>query len=71
MQAIRIIQEVAQDGYLHVKVPAGMGTKFELIIVPLDGPENDPALGNMKLQEESGFATSVLGAPEEDVWNEI
>jgi hypothetical protein len=71
MQAIRVIQEVAPDGCLHVRVPSGMGKKFELIIVPLDEPEDDAALQYMKMQEESGFALNVLAAVEEDVWNEI
>ena len=48
-----------------------MGKKFELIIVPLDEPEDDAALQYMKMQEESGFALNVLAAVEEDVWNEV
>ena len=71
MQAIRVIQEVSQDGCLHVRVPAGLGKKFELIIVPLDEPEDDAAQEYMKMQEKSGFAINVLASAEEDVWNEI
>lgn len=71
MQAMRVIQEVAKDGCLHVRVPAGMGKKFELIIVALDEPEEDASVQYMKIQEESGFATNVLADAAEDVWNEI
>ena len=44
MQALRFIQEVAADGCLHVKVPAGMGRKFELIVMPLEETAADEAV---------------------------
>ncbi len=71
MQALRVIQEIAQDGCLHVRVPAGMGRRFELIILPLNEEERDESLDYMKVQEESGFMKSVVASPEEDVWNDL
>ena len=72
MRALRIIQNVAQDGCLHVKIPAGMGKRFEMIILPaVDDQEQNESHDFMKLQEESGFAKSVIASPEEDVWNDL
>jgi hypothetical protein len=72
MQALRVIQEVAADGYLHVKVPQGLGNRFELIILPLSEDEaQGDSLEYMKLQQESGFAKQVLASAEEDVWNDL
>lgn len=71
MQALRVIQEVAKDGCLHVRVPQGMGKRFELIILPLNEEEQGESHDYMKLQEESGFVKSVIASAEEDVWNEI
>jgi hypothetical protein len=71
MQALRVVQEIAKDGWLHVRVPEGMGRKFELIILPLDETVADESDNYMKLQEESGFMQSVVASPDEDVWNDI
>lgn len=71
MQALRVIQEAAKDGCLHVNVPRGMGKKFELIIVPLDDAGYDESVPYMKMQEGSGFAKNILASADEDVWNEI
>jgi len=71
MQALRIIQEVAKDGCLHVRIPQEMGKKFEVIVMPIEEEMKDESLHYMRLQEESGFAKNVLASAAEDVWNEI
>ncbi len=67
MQALQMIQEVTEDGYLHVRVPEEMGGKVELTIVRLE----DNSTYYMKLQEQSGFVNSILASTAEDVWNEL
>ena len=71
MKALRIIQDVAKDGYLHVRAPQGMGNRFEVIVIPIEGEIKEESVNSMRLQEESGFAKNVLASAEEDVWNEI
>jgi len=71
MQALRIVQETADDGCLHVRIPAGMGKRFELIVLPLDDAAVDESMQQMQAQEQGGFVQTVLAAPEEDVWNEL
>ena len=71
MQALRVIQEIGPDGCLHVRVPQGLGKRFELIILPLPEEEQGESCNYSQLQENSGFVTSVLNAPEEDVWNDL
>lgn len=71
MQALRIIQDVAKDGYLHVRAPQGMGNRFEVIVMPIEGEMKEESVHSMRLQEESGFAKNVLASADEDVWNEI
>jgi hypothetical protein len=71
MQALRVIQNIAQDGCLHVKIPAGMGKCFEMIILPVADEEQRESHDYMKLQEESGFIKSVVASTEEDIWNDL
>lgn len=71
MEALRLIQEVSKDGYLHIRVPQKMGWKFELIILPLDEAEENESSQHMKIQEESGFVKTVLASAAEDVWNDL
>ncbi|MEI8355843.1 MAG: hypothetical protein WCG31_07125 [Deltaproteobacteria bacterium] len=71
MKAFRFIQEIAKDGYLHVRVPEGLGKKFELIILPLDETEQDESVDYMRIQEESGFMKKVVASTKEDVWNDL
>lgn len=71
MKALRIIQDVAKDGYLHVRAPQGMGNRFEVIVIPIEGEIKEESVNSMRLQEESGFAKNVLASADEDVWNEI
>ncbi len=71
MQALRIVQERAKDGYLHVRVPEGIGKRFEVIILPLEDAMPVESEQLMKIQQEGGFVREVLAAPEEDVWNEL
>ena len=39
MKAIRKIQDVGSDGYLHVLVPRSMGKRVEIIVLPLNEAE--------------------------------
>jgi len=39
MNAIRKIQDVGSDGYLHVLVPRSMGKRVEIIVLPLNEAE--------------------------------
>lgn len=73
MQALRVTQNVSQDGYLHIAIPPEMGRKCEVIVLPLDDyKETLPTTYNAaKMQEQSGFAQQVLGAASEDVWNDL
>ena len=71
MQALRVIQEVETDGCLHVKIPTGMGTRFEVIILPApEGERPEPSCYSKSLQE-GGFVKNVLASAEEDVWNDL
>lgn len=73
MQALRVMQNVSQDGYLHIAVPAEMGRRCEVIILPIyDHQEAGTATYNTtKMQEKSGFVQTILGAESEDVWNDL
>jgi len=66
------IYTVDANHRIEVEVPADLGSKVKLILMP----ENDDGLNQnsfemMALQEKTGFATSVLGDPAEDVWNDL
>ena len=73
MQALRITQDVSQDGYLHIAVPPGMSRRCEVIILPIEEPGSVPSKGydTARMQEQTGFARQVLGAQSEDVWNDL
>ncbi len=73
MQALRITQNVSQDGYLHIAIPPEMSRRCEVIVLALDdSKEATPMTYNTaKMQEQSGFAQQVLGAASEDVWNDL
>jgi len=63
---------VGSNHRIEIEVPADLGSKVKLILLP----ENDDGISQesyamMKLQEKTGFATSVLGDPAEDVWNDL
>lgn len=71
MQALKLIEKVSRDGYVHVKVPSEMGGEVELIILP--HPEIDAQGMNefVKIQEQSGFVKKLLASETEDVWNDL
>lgn len=73
MQALRVIQNVSEDGYLHVAVPKMMSRRCEVIVLPLDDlQETITAPYDLaRLQEQSGFVQQVLAAESEDVWNDL
>lgn len=71
MQALRVTQNVAQDGYLHIAVPPEMSRRCEVIVLPLDECQETRTYNITKMQEQSGFVQKVLGATSEDVWNDL
>lgn len=73
MQALRITQNVSQDGYLHIAIPPEMSRRCEVIVLPLDDSKEatSTTYNTAKMQEQSGFAQQVLGAASEDVWNDL
>ena len=68
MRALRMIQKVDQNGQLHIQVPPGMGTLFELVVLPVD-PERDAELlssfavqsGDRDVDWESFFGLEASG----------
>lgn len=71
MQAMKFEEKVGQDGILHLNVGKPPGTRLEIIVLNLDEPDATESLLHAKMQETSGFAISVLGKREEDVWNDL
>lgn len=71
MHALRLIEKVSEDGYLHIKIPPEMGQNIELIILPLADSRKKESVEYMRMQEESGFARNVLASEKEDVWNDV
>lgn len=71
MQALRVMQDVAQDGYLHIAVPPEMSRRCEVIVLPLDERQEISTYNTAKMQEQSGFVQKVLGSASEDVWNDL
>lgn len=71
MKVIRIIQDISEDGYVHLQVPQDMGKKVEIIIIPLNRERMDDSYNLMRLQELNGFAHKMLASEAEDVWNDI
>ena len=73
MQALRVTQNVTQDGYIHIAIPPEFGHRCEIIVLPLgDSKEGTQSTFNTaKMQEQSGFVQTVLGADSEDVWNDL
>ena len=71
MQALRLIEKVSKDGYLHIKVPSDLGEQVELIILPHPQVEDYMSMDYMKIQERSGFVKNYLASDAEDVWNDI
>lgn len=71
MQVIRKIVERANIKV--VSVPAEFGDTVEIIVLPVQearGVSTDQK-ELMKLQEQTGFARTVLADKSEDVWNEV
>ncbi len=71
MQALRVTQVVAPDGYLHIAVPPEMSGRCEVIVLPLEDAPEINTYNTLKMQEQSGFVREVLGAASEDVWNDL
>lgn len=71
MQALRVTQNVAADGYLHIAVPPEMTGRCEVIVLPIEDYPEINTYDTVKMQEQSGFVQKVLGATSEDVWNDL
>ncbi|MFO1433593.1 MAG: hypothetical protein U1F76_26440 [Candidatus Competibacteraceae bacterium] len=76
MHAIRFIETVSENGRLELQLDKPAGTRVEVIVLdleptPLTVKPGDDALALAKLQEETGFAGTVLASTAEDVWNEL
>jgi len=66
MQALRITQNVAQDGYLHIAVPPEMSRRCEVIVLPLEEHLEKEHTIQQRCRN-SQVCTNVLGADSEDV----
>ncbi len=71
MQGIR--QIVKRESIKSVFVPEEFGENVEILVLPIDKTakiESD-SKQLMNLQEQSGFAKTVLADSQEDVWNDL
>ncbi len=71
MQAIR--QVVKRESIKSVFVPEEFGENVEILVLPIDKTaklEKD-SKQLMNLQEQSGFAKTILADNQEDVWNDL
>ncbi len=71
MQGIR--QIVKRESIKSVFVPEEFGENVEILVLPIDKTakiESD-SKQLMNLQEQSGFAKTVLADNQEDVWNDL
>ncbi len=66
MQAFRAFHEVSDDGYVKIRVPAGMGRRVEVILLPAAAGST----GSAQVQQ-NGFCSQVLASEDEDVWNDL
>jgi len=63
---------VGANRRIEIEVPADLGSRVKLILLPdNDDGTSQESYEMMELQEKTGFATSVLGDPDEDVWNDL
>ncbi len=71
MQAIR--QIVKRESIKSVLVPEEFGENVEILILPIDKTPKSKSDSEqlMNLQEQSGFAKTVLADSQEDVWNDL
>jgi len=69
-----IRQTVKRKNIKVFHVPESFGEDVEIIVMPIDKTrkENQYDSGQlMKIQEQSGFARTVLANGQEDVWDEL
>lgn len=69
MQAFRVIENVADDGSITIKVPQSFGRRVEVIILPASSEKTEKHADFDPIN--SGFCEKMLGAEEEDVWNDL
>ena len=76
MEATRYIRTADKNGEINmvIRIPEGMDKKFEIIVLPVEDDTTDYTITShemMRIQQESGFVKTVIGSPDEDVWNEL
>jgi len=76
MQAIRSIETVGENGQLELHLNKLAGSRVEVIVLDLEEVLPPAELGGeamalAKLQETTGFASTVLASAAEDVWNDL
>src|SRR3990172_7331801 len=61
MQALRLIEKVSKDGYLHIKVPSELGEQVELIIMPHSQTGEYSTMDYMKIQKRRTCGMTYRG----------
>jgi hypothetical protein len=69
---VHALREVVQrDALGRIAIPPEFGPIIEVIILPVSAGVPDESLATMHIQEQSGFARTVLADPAEDIWNDL
>jgi len=64
--------QVGENHRIEVEIPVELGNQVKVIVLPDNAIDmNNESHEMMALQEKTGFVTSVLGDPAEDVWNDL
>jgi hypothetical protein len=71
MEAERMIKTVNAQGFVQLELPAFSEQQVEIIIMAIDTMQQNESFALAQLQEQSGFAQTVLADAVEDVWNEL
>ena len=58
MITLKIFQEIAEDGYLHIKVPENMGKNFEVMLIPVE--HSDENFFGSESTDENASVTETL-----------
>lgn len=70
------IETIGEDGCIHLRVNKPAGARVRVIIEDMDSPEPGKAVQEDKRalarpQQQTGFATQVLGSAAEDARNDL
>ena len=77
MNAVRRYCHSDANGKITINIPGGENKNFEIIILPVSddaserNTDESASFELMSIQQESGFAKTVIGSKEEDIWNEL